>query len=221
MDKDITYYAQTRHAAKAFDPEKKISQEDLEKVKTLLQTPASSVNLQPWHFIIASTDEGKARISKGTDPSHPFNTKSILSASHVVVFCSKTKVDEDYMSHVLVQEEKDGRYKEAPEKKEHTNAVRTGFTNFHKNTLNDVEHWMAKQTYLNLGAFLLGVSALGLDAAPMEGFDPEAINKEFGLDEKGYTALAIVPIGYNDPEHDGNARLPKSRLPFKDIMTEI
>lgn len=30
---------------------------------------------------------------------------------------------------------------------------------------------MAKQVYLNVGNFLLGVAAMGLDAVPIEGFD--------------------------------------------------
>ena len=58
MEHDITHYAKTRHTAKAYNPDKKISDENVEKIKELLRFSASSTNAQPWHFVIASTDEG-------------------------------------------------------------------------------------------------------------------------------------------------------------------
>jgi nitroreductase/dihydropteridine reductase len=39
----------------------------------------------------------------------------------------------------------------------------------HRKELKDDDQWMAKQVYLNVGNFLLGVAAMGLDAVPIEG----------------------------------------------------
>ncbi len=80
--------------------------------------------------------------------------------------------------------------------------------------------WMAKQVYLNVGNFLLGVAALGLDAVPIEGFDAAILDAEFGLKEKGYTSLVVVPVGHHSVE-DFNATLPKSRLPQNITLTEV
>ena len=80
---------------------------------------------------------------------------------------------------------------------------------------------MDKQVYLNLGQFLLGAAALGVDATPMEGIEIPVLDAEFGLREKGYSALFVVPLGYHDPEQDYNASLPKSRLPYSDILMEV
>jgi nitroreductase/dihydropteridine reductase len=55
-----------RYSVKEFDATKKISNEDFNKIKDLLRLSASSVNGQPWHFVIANTDEGKKQISKST-----------------------------------------------------------------------------------------------------------------------------------------------------------
>lgn len=79
---------------------------------------------------------------------------------------------------------------------------------------------MEKQVYLNIGNFLLGVATLGIDAVPMEGIDMKALDEEFGLREKGYTAVVMVGLGYRS-ESDFNANLPKSRLPKEEIFTEI
>lgn len=58
------------------------------------------------------------------------------------------------------------------------------FADMHRVSLKDDHQWMAKQVYLNVGNFLLGVAAMGLDAVPIEGFDAEVLDAEFGLKEK-------------------------------------
>ena len=221
MEHDITCYAKKRHTTKAYDPNRRIPDETVEKLKELLRFSPSSTNIQPWHFVIASTQEGKERVAKATE-KYPFNRPSILNASHVVVFASRLAVDEDYLQHVLEQEDKDGRFD--ADKETHKPAMHGGrslFVNLHKQDFKDVQHWMDKQVYLNLGQFLLGAAALGVDATPMEGIEIPVLDAEFGLREKGYSALFVVPLGYHDPEQDYNASLPKSRLPYSDILTEV
>lgn len=221
MDHDITYYAKKRHTVKAYDSTKKISEEHVEKIKELLRFSASSTNAQPWHFVIASTDEAKARIAKANEAMYPFNNPSILSSSHVVLFCSRLTIEDDHLLKVLEQEEADGRFAADPAFKEQMDGARKFFINIHKHDYKDVQHWMDKQVYLNIGQFLLGVATLGIDATPMEGIDVKSIDEELGLREKGYTSLVAVTLGYHDPEKDFNAALPKSRLPYSEILTEV
>lgn len=90
---DIISVALKRHSTKAFDPAKKLTAEEAEKIKTLLQYSPSSTNSQPWHFIVASTEEGKARVAKSAAGTYVFNERKMLDASHVVVFCAKTAMD--------------------------------------------------------------------------------------------------------------------------------
>ncbi|EPF5872383.1 nitroreductase family protein, partial [Morganella morganii] len=94
------------------------------------------------------------------------------------------------------------------------------FVNLHKETLGDLPHWAAKQVFLNMGTLLLGASALGVDAVPMEGVDFDTLDTEFGLSAKGLAPVAVVSLGYRK-EDDFNAALPKSRLPEAQIMTVI
>jgi nitroreductase/dihydropteridine reductase len=69
----LTEILNKRYSTKEFNPTKKISNEEYEQVKSLLQMSPSSTNIQPWHFIIASTEEGKNRITKGTQGFFQFN----------------------------------------------------------------------------------------------------------------------------------------------------
>lgn len=221
MDKDITYYARARHTAKAFDPARKISEENLAKIKELLRLSPSSTNAQPWHFVIAASEEAKARLARATERLYPFNSGTILNASHVVVFCSRLEIGPDFLQRVLDKEDEDGRFAADPQTfRAGMHNGRSMFVDLHKQDLRDVQHWMDKQVYLNLGAFLLGVATLGIDATPMEGIENRVLDEEFGLREKGFTSLVAVALGYRDAENDYNAALPKSRLPFSEIVTE-
>ncbi|SHI59817.1 oxygen-insensitive NAD(P)H nitroreductase [Aquimarina spongiae] len=208
-----------RYTTKSFDPNKKISPEDLEQVKSLLQMSPSSTNLQPWHFIIAGTEEGKQRFTKSTQGFFIFNEPKVLNASHVVAFCSRTSATDEYMRHLVDKEDDDGRYAK-PEFKEQTYGARNLFADIHRYDVKDFQHWMEKQVYLNIGNFLLGVAAMGIDAAPMEGFDMKAFDEEFGLRQKGFTAVTLVALGYRS-ENDFNAKLPKSRLDQDEILTLV
>ncbi len=206
-----------RYSTKEFNPEKKISDADMEAVKSLLRLSPSSTNIQPWHFIIADSQQGKARIARGAQDFYLFNESKIMNASHVIVLCARTSAEEEYMQRVLEQEDQDGRYAN-PEVKQMVYNPRNHFADIHRNDLNDFQHWVEKQVYLSMGSLLMGAASIGLDALPMEGVDVNIINDEFGLSEQGFTSVAVVALGYRDAS-DFNAALPKSRLPESEVFT--
>lgn len=208
-----------RYSTKKFDTTKKVSEENINEIKELLRLSSSSVNLQPWHFIIASSEEGKNKISKSTEGFFAFNKEKVVDASHVIVLCSKTSIDEDFLRNILDKEDADGRFA-SEEFKTGMHNGRVGFVNIHKDQYNDLQDWVDKQVYLNLGNLLLGVAALGIDSVPMEGFDAKILDQELGLTEKGLKPIAIVPIGYRAND-DFNATLPKSRLNSDEIFTTL
>lgn len=209
----------SRYSTKEFDPSKQISAEQFDHIKSLLRFSPSSVNSQPWHFIIADTPEGRERVSKGTQGMFSFNNGKVLNASHTIVFCVKTEISDEYLNRLLEAEEQDNRYSD-PAVKETVKAGRATFVGIHRDQLNDADQWMEKQVYLNMGTVLLGAGAMGIDAVPIEGVDVQALNEEFGLIEKGYRAVTLIALGYSH-ENDFNAALPKSRLPAGEIFTEL
>ena len=216
---DIIKALQSRYSTKKFDPNKKICDEDMQKIETLLQLSPSSTNIQPWHFIIAWTEEGKKKIAKSTEGLYEFNKAKVLDASAVVVFATRVDVCDDYFNHLSDKEDEDGRYAKK-QHKEDNHGGRKMFAHMHKYGNKDLYHWLEKQTYLNVGNFLLGIGALGIDGIAMEGVDMNILDEEFNLREKGYTTSLIVSIGYRR-EDDFNAKLPKSRLSKSEIIERI
>ncbi len=217
---DTIKIASERFTVKVFNSTK-ISDDDIVKVKELLRLAPSSTNLQGWHFFVVSSDEGRAKVVKSVESSYPFNQNSIEKASHVIVFCSKKDVDDEYFAKVLGKEEQDGRFLDNPEFKENMDKGRKMFANLNRKNPCGIAGWMAKQVYINLGMFLLGIEGLGIKGTPIEGFDSVVLDKELGLDELGLCSQVVVPIGYSDLEHDYNAKLPKSRLATSDVITDL
>jgi len=216
--KNITEAMNWRYSTKEFDANKKISAADFQSLKDILRLSPSSTNIQPWHFVIADDDAGKARIAKGTQGMFDFNTAKVKDASHVIIFCSRIYADDEFLHEVLDKEDADGRFAE-PKFKEQMHQVRKMFLDIRRYEQKDEPHWLVEQVYLNMGALLLGAATLGIDAVPMEGADLKALDEEFELRSKGYTAVAVISLGYRS-EDDFNADLPKSRLSEASIITK-
>ncbi len=215
---DIIKILQNRYTTKIFDQNKKISAEDMEKVKEILRLSASSLNLQPWKFIIAQSDEAKQKLIKATGGMFAQNQGKILNSSAVVIFSSKIDLDDKYLTYICEKEEKDGRFNDETAKQNYFNA-RCNYRNMHEEKFDDIKHWAAKQAYLNLGNFLVSTASLGIDSCTMEGLDMAIIDEEFGLTQKGYATNFAVAIGYR-AEDDFNdiSRCPKSRLEVDEII---
>ena len=216
--KNITEAMNWRYSTKEFDTNKKISAADFQSLKDILRLSPSSTNIQPWHFVIADDEAGKARIAKGTQGMFDFNTAKVKDASHVIIFCSRIYADDEFLHEVLDKEDTDGRFAE-PKFKEQMHQVRKMFLDIRRYEQKDEPHWLVEQVYLNMGALLLGAATLGIDAVPMEGADLKALDEEFELRSKGYTAVAVISLGYRS-EDDFNADLPKSRLSEASIITK-
>ena len=70
--------------------------------------------------------------------------------------------------------------------------------------------WSTRQVYLALGVLLAAAASEGIDAGPMEGFDPEKYDEILELKTKGLKSVLIMPIGYRAND-DMFAELKKVR----------
>lgn len=216
---DILHIVKQRYATKKFAKGVALTDEQINQLKQLLRLSPSSINAQPWHFVLATTDLGKQRIAKAAHGSYLANKPKILDSGMAVVFCAKQTLSDEYLQRITDKEAEDGRFP-SEEGKALAMKVRRFYADLHRNTLNDVSCWTQSQVYLNIGNFLLGTAALGLDAVPIEGVDLKVLNAEFSLPEQDFSAVAVVAIGQHCTE-DFNAKLPKSRLSTRDLFTEL
>jgi nitroreductase len=80
-----------RYAVKRFDPERKLSEEDVKTLEDALLLSPSSYGLQPWKFLIITDQKLKDELRP-----HAWNQPQISDCSHLVVMANKKYVgDED------------------------------------------------------------------------------------------------------------------------------
>jgi len=211
--------ARRRHTVQAYDRGRTIAPALFDQLREVLRLAPSSVNSQPWRFIVAAGEEGKARIARAAEGAARYNVPRIRGASHVIVLATRSDADPAHLDAVLAQEERDGRFADDGAR-EARHAARAACTDMHLHGRKDLQHWYEKQTYLALGTLLLAAAALDVGATPMEGFDADVLDRELGLREKGFTSTVIVALGYAGAD-DFNARLPKSRLPADAVFMDI
>lgn len=216
---NIAQAARSRHTAKAFDPARRLPDALVEQLRTVLHLAPSSVNSQPWHFVVAATADGKERIASAMEGTFAYNAGKVRNASHVIVLCARTDLDPAHLAALLEQEDRDGRFP-TPEAKANQSKSRGYYVDLHRTELQDVQLWAQKQVYLALGTLLLAAGALEIDACPMEGFDAAVLDQALGLAERGFASQVVVALGYHS-DADFNADLPKSRLPASLVFSDI
>ncbi|WP_299214062.1 NAD(P)H-dependent oxidoreductase [uncultured Aquimarina sp.] len=200
-----------RYATKKFDPRKKISESDLEKIKQAISLSASSYGLQAYKVLIIEDPE----IRKQLQPKS-WGQSQIVDASQLIVFCNYIKVDEEVIDDYLKLKAtiQDLNFDDLK-----------GYGDFMKSKISEfsdeaAKSWTAKQTYIGLGNLLAACAELKIDACPMEGFEPKAYNDILGLSEKGLSAAVIATIGYRS-EEDLTQHNKKVRKPINELFETI
>jgi len=218
MNNPIIDDLQWRYTTKKYDASKKIPQEDLDVLFEAMRLSASSINSQPWKFVIIESNEAKQRMSNTFANMHQFNQPHVFESSQVILFAYNPHYTrEDYAKVV----DKGIEDKRTPiEKRE---SAFGGFVFAEQNTAanGDTSCWTKAQTYIALGNTLHTLARLKIDSTPLEGIDIELVNKEFAKELEGYQCDVALAIGYHHPEEDFNSNLPKSRLALETILTRI
>ena len=79
----------------------------------------------------------------------------------------------------------------------------------------------AKQAYIAFSQAIAAAAFEGVDSTPLEGFDPDALDKILGLREKGLRSCVMLPLGYRDDKNDWLVNLTKVRKNKEDLVTVI
>lgn len=131
-------FARQRYTTKAYDASRQVEQAVIDELLELLRLSPSSVNSQPWHFVVASTTEGKARLAKGAQGGFAYNQAKIVNASHVILICVRRDLDDAYLADLLQQEADDGRFRDEVARTTQHN-TRRSYVELHRG-LGDIPH---------------------------------------------------------------------------------
>ncbi|AXT71011.1 nitroreductase family protein [Vibrio sp. dhg] len=219
MSHQIIQDLNRRYTAKKYDASKRISQQDMDVIKEAIRLSASSINSQPWKFIVIESDEAKQRFHDTFANMHQFNQPHAKEASHIILFAHNPKFTKDDYRKVVDVEVSSGHL--PAEMYDNMLNGAFGFAESQTNELGFNGHWTKAQTYIALGNTLHVLARLGIASTPMEGVDPEMIGKIFEKELDGYVCEFALAMGYHLEGEDYNYGLPKSRLAAEDVLVTL
>ncbi len=207
-----------RHSTKRYDASKKSPRQDLDVLFEAMRLSASSINSQPWKFVVIESAEAKERMSKTFARKHQYNQPHVFDSSQIILFAYNPRYTRDDYAKVVDRGIEDKRVK--PEDRESAFAV-FAFAESNTDKTGNTSSWTKAQTYLALGNTLHTLARLKIDSTPMEGIDIDLVNTEFKKELDGYQCDVALAIGYHHPEEDFNSKLPKSRHHLEEILMRI
>lgn len=200
-----------RAACRAYDPNKKVSREDIEYILELGRLSPSSVGSEPWKFVVLQNPQIREKIKPFCwGIKHPME-----EMSHLVIILAKknARYDSEFFRQGLT---KRGLTAEQME------ATLARYKSFQTDDIKiaDSERalfdWCSKQTYIALGNMMTGAAMIGVDSCPIEGFNYDSVNRilaEEGLfDPNEYGVSCMVTFGYRAKEIKKKYRKPADEV---------
>ena len=199
-----------RYAVKQYDPTRRIDAATWNALEESLVLAPSSAGLQPYTFFVIDDKDVRARLREASRDQSP-----VTEADKFVVFAARvnfSEADVDRFVHRVAA------VRDIPVAS--LEGLRNMGIRTTKRPVAVRDEWTARQTYIALGTFISAAAALGVDATPMEGFDPAQYDAILGLSDKGYRAVAVAAAGYRSPD-DKYGHLPKVRFPRAEVVRHI
>ena len=126
----------------------RIPQDDLDVIYEAMRLSPSSINSQPWKFIVIESDEAKERMHSTFANKFQFNQPHIKTASHVILFAYNPKYKRDDYAQVIDADIKNGRTQS--ENREQAFGA-FAFVDMNTDEQGNNAAWTKAQTYIALG----------------------------------------------------------------------
>jgi nitroreductase len=203
---------QWRYAAKKMDATQAVPPDKVNRIIEAARMAPTSSGLQPFEVMVVTNKDIRTQIQ-----AVAHNQAQVTEGSHLLVFAAWDTYTADRINHMfdLTNAERGG--------------TNEGWENYRQMLLKNYpartpevnyEH-AARQAYIGLGAALIAAAFEEVDATPMEGFDPKAVDEILGLRARGLRSVVIVPLGYRASEGDWLVKLKKVRRPTAQFVTEV
>ncbi len=122
----------------------------------------------------------------------------MVDGSVVIVFAAWNTISEKEIAEYM-QEIADQRGVAVDTLKDFSAAISGSFKN---KTPEQARVWADKQAYLALGFSLVAAATEEVDATPMEGFKPDAVDEILGLKALGLHSAVALTLGFRDAAND-------------------
>jgi nitroreductase/dihydropteridine reductase len=207
-----------RHTVKRYDKSKRIDPADLAVFYEALRLSPSSINSQPWRFVVIESEQARQRMHQTFADNFQFNQPHVFEASQFILLGYNPRYTRENYAEVVDNGIADGRTKAQDRESAFGGFV---FAEMNTDEHGDTSCWTKAQLYIALGNALHTLARLRIDATPIEGLDTQKVNEAFKQELAGYQCDVALAIGYRHPTEDYNAKLPKSRRSLESILFKV
>ena len=196
-----------RYATKAFDTEKKLSDEQLQTLLDAAILSPSSYGLQPYKMIVVSDPAIRTQLQAAG-----YGQPQITEASNLVLFAVKTNIDDSTVDEFIALI---ASVRGVPVEMlaEYSGMIKRMLLSLSPEARID---WATRQAYIALGVMVSAAAGMHIDMGPMEGFDAAQFDAILGLKEHNLTTKVIAVLGFRKDEEEvknfKKVRFPKSEI---------
>lgn len=192
-----------RKSIRVYDENVKISQLEMLQMIEEATTAPSSVNMQPWRFVVVESPEAKETLK----PLIRFNVRqNDTSAAMVLIFgdmecyeLGEEIYDQAVAEGKMPQEVRDQQLA----------AILPYYQNLSTQEMNDI---VKIDSSLAAMQFMLVARAHGYDTNPIGGFEKDQLAEAFGLDKDRYVPVMILSVGKAAEEGYQSVRLDAEKI---------
>jgi nitroreductase len=200
-----------RYATKQFDASKSLLKDQIALLKDAFNLTATSYGLQTLSLVVVSNRDLREQLK-----AHAYNQPQITESSHLLVICIQDDIT-DYDIDTHFENIKDIR--KTPE--DIVSPFRTRLKDMMKGmTKVERQQWSKHQAYITLGNLMTVCAVEGIDACPMEGFEPKAFDRLLNLKEYNLKSVLLLPVGFRSNQ-DPFASMKKVRKSTKNTIIDM
>lgn len=208
---NFTEISTKRRSINFFDPNREVSQQDLTRMVELAANTPSSFNLQPWNLMVLRDPAEKEKLKKVA-----WDQPKVAEAPVVLIVLADKKG----------WQEGNPGFEKTWEKTLETGSMEPGQREWFLNATQSLYNWSPDANLAfaakNAGFFAMSLmyaaTSLGLETHPMDGFDHQAVQREFKVPDNYWIPL-LLAVGYK--KEGIELTPPKWRKTYDEILVSF
>lgn len=201
-----------RFTCKRYDPQGQVSDKDFAVILEAARLSPSSFGFEPWKLLVVEDPELLDKVLACS-----WGAKKNAARTVIVLARRGVNAQSGWVRHIA--EDVQGLSGDDEQ------ARLEKFADFQQNDLHVLESdralfdWASKQTYIVLANMLCAAALMDVDATPVEGYNPEALNKLLAdggiVDPSEWGVSVLAQFGAHDPSHRPH---PKTRRALEEVV---
>lgn len=188
-----------RRSIRKYDSTVKISKEEMTDILEQATRAPSSMNLQPWRFVVIESAEGKAALA----PLAKFNQLQVETSAAMIAIFGDLQSNK-YAEKIYGAAVKRGLMAEEVKDRQ-INMISNVFNNL---TVEANREMVILDAGFVSMQIMLAARAHGYETNPIGGFDKQNITETLGLDKERYFPIMLLSVGKAAEEGYTTVRLP-------------